>query len=135
MYLLVGHCHKELGLVRQPTVLQASEESELSPSSKTQKRCFESTFTPKMRSRTFSVKRFKRKKSEAKLANKESLGENPLVTQFGGVTETLPLSPFYWLSFQRLVGKTQISGKEALRSTILGGGGIWWIRSKKKFKR
>jgi len=53
-------------------ILQATEESELSPSSKNQKRCFESTFTPKMRTRTFSVKRFKRKKSEGKLSAKEA---------------------------------------------------------------
>merc|ERR1711983_112122 len=41
-------------------------EHEMSPTNKAQKRTFESTFTPKMRTRTFSVKRFKRKKSEGK---------------------------------------------------------------------
>ena len=41
-------------------------EHEMSPNNKAQKRTIESTFTPKMRSRTFSVKRFKRKKSEGK---------------------------------------------------------------------
>ena len=45
---------------------KAGAEHELSPSNKSQKRTFESTFTPKMRTRTFSVKRFKRKKSEGK---------------------------------------------------------------------
>merc|ERR1719210_1001995 len=45
---------------------KANAEHELSPSNKSQKRTFESTFTPKMRTRTFSVKRFKRKKSEGK---------------------------------------------------------------------
>ena len=45
---------------------KAVGEHELSPSNKAQKRTFESTFTPKMRTRTFSVKRFKRKKSEGK---------------------------------------------------------------------
>merc|ERR1719312_1113095 len=45
---------------------KANAEHELSPSNKAQKRTFESTFTPKMRTRTFSVKRFKRKKSEGK---------------------------------------------------------------------
>ena len=49
-----------------------SVDHELSPSTKSVKRGFESTFTPKMRSRTFSVKRFKRKKSEGKLAVKEA---------------------------------------------------------------
>ena len=42
-------------------------EHELSPATKSHKRGFESTFTPKMRTRSFSVKRFKRKKSEGKL--------------------------------------------------------------------
>ena len=45
---------------------KAGADHELSPSNKSQKRTFESTFTPKMRTRTFSVKRFKRKKSEGK---------------------------------------------------------------------
>jgi len=53
---------------------KATGDHELSPNSKQQKRTFESTFTPKMRTRTFSVKRFKRRKSEAKLkGTKESL--------------------------------------------------------------
>merc|ERR1719347_647633 len=52
---------------------KATGDHELSPTSKQQKRTFESTFTPKMRTRTFSVKRFKRRKSEGKLKqNKES---------------------------------------------------------------
>jgi len=55
---------------------KATGDHELSPNSKQQKRTFESTFTPKMRTRTFSVKRFKRRKSEGKLkATKESLGQ------------------------------------------------------------
>ena len=45
---------------------KAAMEHEMSPNNKAQKRTIESTFTPKMRSRTFSVKRFKRKKSEGK---------------------------------------------------------------------
>ena len=45
---------------------KAGAEHELSPSNKAQKRTFESTFTPKMRTRSFSVKKFKRKKSEGK---------------------------------------------------------------------
>ena len=45
---------------------KAAMEHEMSPTNKAQKRTIESTFTPKMRSRTFSVKRFKRKKSEGK---------------------------------------------------------------------
>lgn len=48
-----------------------AEEHELSPSTKQSKRTFESTFTPKMRTRSFSVKRFKRKKSEGKLSKAE----------------------------------------------------------------
>eukprot|EP00092_Neocalanus_flemingeri_P040624 GFUD01044233.1.p1 GENE.GFUD01044233.1~~GFUD01044233.1.p1 ORF type:complete len:1367 (-),score=336.91 GFUD01044233.1:86-4186(-) len=53
---------------------KATGDHELSPNSKQQKRTFESTFTPKMRTRTFSVKRFKRRKSEGKLKPaKESL--------------------------------------------------------------
>merc|ERR1719427_806887 len=53
---------------------QFGGDHELSPTSKQQKRTFESTFTPKMRTRTFSVKRFKRRKSEGKLKqSKESL--------------------------------------------------------------
>jgi len=53
---------------------KATGDHELSPNSKQQKRTFESTFTPKMRTRTFSVKRFKRRKSEGKLKpSKESL--------------------------------------------------------------
>merc|ERR1719341_1339449 len=53
---------------------KATGDHELSPNSKQQKRTFESTFTPKMRTRTFSVKRFKRRKSEGKLKGpKESL--------------------------------------------------------------
>jgi len=53
---------------------KATGDHELSPTSKQQKRTFESTFTPKMRTRTFSVKRFKRRKSEGKLKPcKESL--------------------------------------------------------------
>jgi len=52
---------------------KATGDHELSPTSKQQKRTFESTFTPKMRTRTFSVKRFKRRKSEGKLKqSKES---------------------------------------------------------------
>ena len=45
---------------------KAATEHEMSPTNKAQKRAIESTFTPKMRSRTFSVKRFKRRKSEGK---------------------------------------------------------------------
>jgi len=40
---------------------------DLSPTKKVQRRTLETTFTPKMRKRSFSVKRFKRKKSEGKL--------------------------------------------------------------------
>lgn len=51
---------------------KASAEHELSPTSKHVKRgnaAFDpTTFTPKMRTRTFSVKRFKRKKSDGKMA-------------------------------------------------------------------
>ena len=39
----------------------------MSPTKKVQRRTLETTFTPKMRKRSFSVKRFKRKKSEGKL--------------------------------------------------------------------
>jgi len=53
---------------------KATGDHELSPTNKQQKRTFESTFTPKMRTRTFSVKRFKRRKSEGKMKPcKESL--------------------------------------------------------------
>jgi len=54
---------------------KATGDHELSPTNKQQKRTFESTFTPKMRTRTFSVKRFKRKKSEGKMKpmSKETL--------------------------------------------------------------
>ena len=45
---------------------KAATEHEMSPTNKVQKRAIEATFTPKMRSRTFSVKRFKRRKSEGK---------------------------------------------------------------------
>ena len=48
------------------TKRKASGEHKLSPTNKAQKRGFESTFTPKMRTRTFSMKKFKRKKSEMK---------------------------------------------------------------------
>ena len=52
----------------------ADGEHDLSPTKKVQRRTLESTFTPKMRKRSFSVKRFKRKKSETKMvAMKESL--------------------------------------------------------------
>jgi len=45
----------------------AEEDHDQSPSKKLQRRALESTFTPKMRKRSFSVKRFKRKKSETKM--------------------------------------------------------------------
>jgi len=48
---------------------------ESSPGSK--KRTFESTFTPKIRPRSFSVKRFKRKKSEGKL---KSINRDGMIT-------------------------------------------------------
>ena len=48
------------------TKRKASGEHKQSPTNKSQKRTFESTFTPKMRTRTFSMKKFKRKKSEMK---------------------------------------------------------------------
>ena len=51
---------------------KAVAEHEMSPTNKAQKRTFESTFTPKMRTRTFSVKRFKRKKSEGKFKQVET---------------------------------------------------------------
>jgi len=55
------------------TKRKASGEHKLSPTNKAQKRGFESTFTPKMRTRTFSMKKFKRKKSEMKQqSSKES---------------------------------------------------------------
>jgi len=55
------------------TKRKASGEHKLSPTNKAQKRGFESTFTPKMRTRTFSMKKFKRKKSEMKTqSTKES---------------------------------------------------------------
>jgi len=54
---------------RQPALAKrdASQEHDLSPTKKVQRRTLESTFTPKMRKRSFSVKRFKRKKSDSKL--------------------------------------------------------------------
>ena len=54
---------------RQPAQVKrdASQEHDLSPTKKVQRRTLESTFTPKMRKRSFSVKRFKRKKSDTKL--------------------------------------------------------------------
>ena len=45
----------------------AEQEHDASPTKKASRRTLESTFTPKMRKRSFSVKRFKRKKSEGKI--------------------------------------------------------------------
>lgn len=45
----------------------ADDEHDQSPNKKVLRRTFESTFTPKMRKRSFSVKRFKRKKSDSKM--------------------------------------------------------------------
>ena len=55
---------------------KAAMEHEMSPTNKAQKRTIESTFTPKMRSRTFSVKRFKRKKSEGKFKPDETMDDD-----------------------------------------------------------
>jgi hypothetical protein len=55
------------GRQQNVTKRNADGEHDLSPTKKLQRRALENTYTPKMRKRSFSVKRFKRKKSETKL--------------------------------------------------------------------
>jgi len=93
---------------------------DLSPTKKVQRRTLETTFTPKMRKRSFSVKRFKRKKSEGKL--KPMLKETVIIHAAESSVPTEDVSSIKTESSSR-VTRASVNGtpQQQRRSEVVDG--------------